>query len=274
VSSPQSVKHGPFHWEYLVFGNGPELLLAFHGFDNNADDFRLFEPLLGQQYTIVAVNLFYHGRSYAEGAPDQLQFRREDLQALITQLLERFPHARFSLLGFSLGGRICLELVSLFAGRVDRLILLAPDGLVISPWYVFVTRTIAGRWLFRRVLRRPQRFLRLGGWLRTLGLVGEKQYKFALSYFGSGPQRELVFKVWMIFRYLLPRKAALSAALKQHPVRTDLFFGRRDSIIRPSFGIIYQKKVDAQANIHILETGHNLLKSDVAERVLAVISRQ
>jgi hypothetical protein len=110
--------------------------------------------------------------------------------------------------------------------------------------------------------------------LRTLGLVGEKQYKFALSYFGSGPQRELVFKVWMIFRYLLPRKAALSAALKQHPVRTDLFFGRRDSIIRPSFGTIYQKKADPRANIHILETGHNLLKSDVAERVLAVVSSQ
>ena len=204
---------------------------------------------------------------------DQLQFRREDLQALITQLLERFPHARFSLLGFSLGGRICLELVSLFAGRVDRLILLAPDGLVISPWYVFVTRTIAGRWLFRRVLRRPQRFLRLGGWLRTLGLVGEKQYKFALSYFGSGPQRELVFKVWMIFRYLLPRKAALSAALKQHPsAPTSSSAAATASSVHRSERSI--RKSGSQANIHILETGHNLLKSDVAERVLAVVSSQ
>lgn len=254
-----------------MFGQGRELLLTFHGFDNNADDFQLFEPALGTRFTIVSVNLFYHGRSYAEGAPDRLEFRREDLQALIANLLKHFPHTRFSLLGFSLGGRVCLELLPAFADRIDRMFLLAPDGLVISPWYVFVTRTQLGRWLFRRVINRPQRFLRLSAWLRRIGLVGEKQYKFAHSYFGNGPQRELVFKVWMIFRYLLPRKASLRAALKAHPIPTDLYFGRRDSIIRAEFGKKYQKLVDPQARIHLIETGHNLLKVEVAEQILAAL---
>ena len=98
-----------------MFGNGPELLLAFHGFDNNADDFRLFEPLLGQQYTIVAVNLFYHGTQLRRRAPDQLQFRREDLRALIITA-QALSACSISLLGFFTGGRICLELVSALRG--------------------------------------------------------------------------------------------------------------------------------------------------------------
>ena len=54
--------HG-FSWEYFKFGNGPEILFAFHGFDNDANDFRIFEKAFGERYTIVAVNLFFHGKS-------------------------------------------------------------------------------------------------------------------------------------------------------------------------------------------------------------------
>src|SRR5205809_920321 len=55
---------------YLQSGIGKRVLLAFHGYSNNASIFHPFEPHLARQYTILSFDLPHHGNSkWAENVP-------------------------------------------------------------------------------------------------------------------------------------------------------------------------------------------------------------
>ncbi len=265
---PNSVSSRGFSWEYFIFGKGPEILFAFHGFDNDANDFRIFEHSFGERYTIVAVNLFFHGQSDTPNHHAEDIFTTDILLELFDKLLFNMSCERFSFLGFSLGGRIILELIPHFSNRIDRILLLAPDGLKISPWYVFITNTWLGKKLFRRVIYNADRFLRLSGFFYKTGLVGEKQYLFALSNFDTLEKRKKVYNVWMIFRYILPKAEQIGIALKKNPFPVDIYFGKRDTIIRESYGRHFIKKSGYPIAIHSLDAGHNLMKGKIVQELI------
>ncbi len=255
----------PWHVEYLVFGHGPETLLAFHGFDNDAEDLLVFEPSLGDRFTIISINLFFHGKSRSTVAADRAVFDTQALSTVVHHILTACDVHRFSLLGYSLGGRICLKTLELFPDRIDRLLLLAADGLKMNRWYIFITGTKIGRSLFRRVVKKPDTFLRMAGIIRALRLVGEKQYKFALSYFDDQKKRDKVYAVWMIYRLLLPDQKSISSILRTYPIACHLLFGKRDSIIPAAFGNSFLKKVGGNCTIHCVDAGHQLIKPSIGE---------
>lgn len=101
-----------------VQGNGPDLVLL-HGWGMNAD---VWQPLLGvlkKSFRVTCVDLPGHGNSdYAK--PWQLE---EVVEALSFQL-----PAKFSLLGWSLGGMIGLAFAAKYPGRLNKLILLAASA--------------------------------------------------------------------------------------------------------------------------------------------------
>ncbi len=111
---------------YLSFGNGDKLLIALHGFaDNGAAMFPILESVLGEQYTVYAIDLPYHQETIWK----EKYYSKKDMAALIQMILDKANKTRFELMGYSMGGRIALGLLPLFANQLDRLFLLASDGL-------------------------------------------------------------------------------------------------------------------------------------------------
>jgi pimeloyl-ACP methyl ester carboxylesterase len=246
-------------------GQGPDTLFAFHGFDNDAEDFNVLLPALESRYRLVCVNLFFHGKSRPDIAAEKAVFDRKELAALFGKLLAELGQERFSLLGFSLGGRICLDLVTDFGGRIDRIFLLAADGLRISPWYRFLTTHLIGRRWFRRATSDPSLFLKLAGIFRKAGMIGEKQYKFAWSYFNTPEKRRKVYDVWMIFRHILPDRRAVCRSILSNGLQLDLVFGRRDTVIPAAHAVRWQRMLESRCRIHLTDDGHNLLKKETGD---------
>lgn len=266
------LQHGKACLEYFVFGEGHETMFLFHGFDNDAKDLFVFREVLSKRYRCVAVNLFFHGRStWDEPAADSM-FTADELYRLMRGLMDRFPSERYSWLGFSLGGRIILQLTEEFAAVTDRIILLAPDGLHMSFWYRFLTSNPLGRSVFTRAVKDPTRFLNIAGWLRRLGIAGERQYRFALANFDTAEKRKKVYEVWMVFRHLLPDLSTVAAAIDRHRIRTDLIFGKYDRIIPPSAGKELCKKGGTQVTLHVVDNGHNLVKEKTAEELKKILA--
>ncbi len=261
-----------YHWEYITFGDGPELLFAFHGFDNDAEDFACFEKALGKRYTLVAINLFFHGKSYTEKGLLKPGFVQKDLKELFQEFLSHFNATRFSLMGFSLGGKIVLQLCIDFAEQLNRVILLAPDGIKLSRWYVFLTHWSIGMRLFKRAVKNPDRFFRFAEMLNRMKLVGDKQYKFAKSNFDTAEKRQKVYNVWMIFRGIMPDPYLVKIALEENQVSLHLFFGKHDTIIPASLGKKFIRGLDVPYSLDILEMGHNLLKEKVATEIESRVS--
>ena len=145
---------------YYKVGYGPATLVAFHGFGQSGRVFQPLDETIGHRFTVFAVDLFFHGNS--QYTSRQL-LTKTDWQRLIGAFLDGQGVDRFSLMGFSLGGRFALATAEAFASQLDQLILIAPDGVTRTSWYWAATTTRLGRWLFRHGLRHLSVFTQPNG---------------------------------------------------------------------------------------------------------------
>ncbi|HEY8971761.1 MAG TPA: alpha/beta fold hydrolase, partial [Puia sp.] len=227
---------------YYRWGKGPRLLLCFHGYGESAPGFSFLEDILGDAFTILAIDLPFHGQTDWKEAPltpatlltiiDEIISANvcpsdeppaaapvpvelppaAPVQAIPTPEKGAPPLAGSSgwwLMGYSMGGRIALSLLEHAPERIDRLILLAPDGLVVNPWYWLATQTRPGRQLFKWTMYHPGWFflvLRMGN---KLGLVNPSVYKFVANYVDNKEIRSALYTRWTGLRLFKPRLAMI-----------------------------------------------------------------
>lgn len=265
---------GELQVEYLCFGQGKELLLTFHGFGRKAEDFLFFEKVWGERYTIVSINLFFHENSVfpIERVLNE-PLRQEELEEIANAFLIHFKRERLSLAGYSLGGKLALLLCELMPQKVDALWLFAPDGIKINLWYLIASSTYPGRKTYAYFLEHPELFFKTVDYTHKIGLVNNKLKKFALNNMDSYAKRKLVRDVWLTYRLCNPNLKTLSAFIKEFNIPVFQFFGERDTIIKPSLGIGFAKKIKQEKNLFVLPLGHKLFMSPCDVEVKKVMER-
>ncbi len=250
---------------YIVFGSGGELLFAFHGFGDRAEMFKVLEPALSKRYTIISVDLPYHG----------LSKWREDSELTVYQLTDFVNHMladhkmhRFSLAGFSLGGKVSLAVYSALASQVDAIFLFAPDGLKNNIWYNIAVYPSAGRRLFWYVLHKPSWFLSFVRFLGTLRIIRKQYVQFLHKQLEHYEKRKLVWDIWMCLRGYERKRSHLRQLIQTYQTKVIIFSGRFDHIIKPSFGEKFCKGLVSAEHV-VLDKGHYLLKEYLNEYLAA-----
>ncbi|CCH56713.1 alpha/beta hydrolase fold protein [Fibrisoma limi BUZ 3] len=243
------------------YGHGPTALLAFHGFGQSSEMYTQLGQVLREHFTVYALDLFYHGESWY--ADDQL-ITKTYWQGLVNAFLQAMAIDRFSLMGFSLGGRFALALAETLAGRLDQLILIAPDGITRSPWYRLATGSTPGRWLFCFFLRHMSLLTSVGHGLTAVGLLHRTAMRFAENAMGTAEQREQVYQSWTKFRLIRPDLNVTSQALDQHSVRVRVFTGYYDRIVPGTYAQPLLRRLRSY-ELTVLKAGHNRLVDQVGE---------
>ena len=264
----QFIKFKDYKMPYQVFGHGHKTLFAFHGFGRNAHDFKLLEPSLGNSYKIVSFDLFYHGSSDAPTL-NTFNYTPKDLKEMIIQYLHKQNLERFSLLAYSLGGRISLQIIELFPDQIDRVFLFAPDGLKYTWWYNLSTKTIIGNKLFKRFVKSPDIYFLIFKSLNKVGILKNSVFKFLNLQLDSQSKRQKVYDTHLFYRNIHPDLEKIQAILNTKPIKLYLFFGRHDAIIPSSYGRKFLKGLNDKTSLHVLESDHLLIK----ESVNAVLTR-
>lgn len=249
---------------YRRLGNGPAILVAFHGFGQTGQVFAALGETLGTRYTIIAVDLFFHGDSQYTH-PSLLT--KEGWQKLMNAFFYAQQIDRFSLLGFSLGGRFALTTMEGFAHRIDQLVLVAPDGITPNPWYWLATRTDTGRWLFRYVLTHLSLLTRAGHALTRFGLLNRTVLRFAEISLSTSQQRELVYTAWTKFRLIQPDLRLIGQLLNDIPVDVQFFTGVFDRLVPGNYILPLAQQL-RRYQLTILKTGHNHLIELAAEKIM------
>ncbi|QIP11575.1 alpha/beta hydrolase [Spirosoma aureum] len=249
---------------YRQVGYGPATLIAFHGFGQTGHVFAGLEKLLGQQYTIIAIDLFFHGHS--RYGHTQL-LTKAAWQSLIGAFLHSQQIDRFSIIGFSLGGRFALTMIEAFATRVDQLILIAPDGITYNQWYWLATGSSVGRWLFRYMLTHLSLLNSLGHSLTRLGLLNRTVMRFVEISLGTPEQRDLVYQSWTQFRLIRPDLNQIGNLLNEKPIQVRFFTGAFDRLV-PGRYIIPLTKLLRRYELTVLQTGHNHLIELAGQRLV------
>lgn len=257
------------HICFNIMGSGPAVIVCLHGYGENSTGFAVLEKGLGKQYSLLCLDLPFHGRTeWNEG----LSVNSKDLVEIIELVFEKAGFnrgQRFSLLAYSLGGRIALHLVQTIPERIERLVLLAPDGLRVNFWYWLGTQTCLGNKLFDTTMQNPAWFFALTNFGYKTGLLNKSIIKFVHYYLDDAELRFLLYKRWTALRKFRPDLAIVKKNIFAHKISTRFIFGSYDRIILHKRSNVF-KKDTANVKVVVLQAGHQLLRvkhlADIAKQ--------
>ncbi len=104
---------------------GAPALLMIHGFGSSLQTWDAWSHGLDPDHRVVRIDLPGNGLSPPDPTGDYTDRRS---LALLTALLDRLDIAHASIVGHSIGGRIAWTFAAAHPERVDKLVLVAPDG--------------------------------------------------------------------------------------------------------------------------------------------------
>lgn len=238
----------------LKFGTGPKLLIALHGFGDRAAMFLALEAALSPHYTVYAIDLPYHG--HTQWPKDH--FTRKDIMALIDLIRDRERQEKFTLMGFSFGGRIVQCLLSHYIQNLTHLYLIAPDGLNTRWMFNLTMMPRSLRYLLRWALRNPAWFIKFIAWSHRRAWISKFVHDFAYNHIYTKERRDRIFCTWISLSDFKTASAKVKTLLKQHPIPVDLYFGLRDEVIPLSAGEALQAGL-SNIRLSALEEGHLLV---------------
>jgi pimeloyl-ACP methyl ester carboxylesterase len=259
---------------YCIIGSGPNICLCFHGYGEEASRFAFLENLAGRDYSFFALDLPFHGATiWAEG----LNFTHTDLQQIIHEILlengYRKPERNqmISIMGFSLGGRIALSIYQAWPDVIDKIVLLAPDGMKVNFWYRIATRTWIGKHLFGFTMKKPKWFFYLLKAFNRFDIVNASVFKFVNHYISDRHARLVLYQRWISLRRLKPNLKKIKSCIRQNKTPVRLLYGRHDRIILPTRGEKFITSIEEYATLRVIESGHQILHEKHEEEIIEAL---
>jgi pimeloyl-ACP methyl ester carboxylesterase len=249
---------------YYRFGTGPKIALCFHGYGESATSFSFFAKYAGSQYSFYAIDLPFHGQTdWKEG----FNFTNTDLLQIADSIISG-TNQPFTLMGYSLGGRMALSLYQQIPERIEKVILLAPDGLKVNFWYWLATQTQAGNKFFALTMKKPGWFFGMLRLLNKLKLVNASIFKFVQFYIGNPEVRKLLYQRWTTLRKIKPGIGRIQIQVKKNKTSIRLIYGLHDRIILSSTGEKFRKGIEEYCTLSVIHAGHQVLHEKHAGEIL------
>lgn len=267
LSAPESgfLTLGRHRLHYLKSGSGKKFLIAFHGYGQDAAQMLFLAPEPAHRYTLLSFDLPYHGRTLWDSR--DLFWERETTVLFATALQRQFGIERWALAGYSLGGRLCLCLAEYTPASVERVTLLASDGLVKNHLYYWLTRTRTGGTAFRHFISHPVFYKQLAGALRYLHLLHPARHQLFLQCTRDPKALRQLYLTWRSMSRLLPCKQELQRHITKYQIPVHLFMGAYDRIIPPRQGFLFARDMPG-TQVHLLKKGHQLLDKSTRPEII------
>jgi len=212
------------------YKNHPGLpwMVFLHGFGQNFEAFSdVYETLEGK-YSFLSFNLFFHGESDIDG---NKPLEISEWEALILAIFAQLNIEKAHWMGFSMGGKFTMISAERLPQLFSEITLLAPDGIVMSPWYRFATQGILGRFSLWVLLKYIPAIRVLVLIFSKIGLIKSSVGRFSEHQLNSSEKRQLVLDVWLRFRKIWPNEKVWIKNLKDHQIPMGIILGKYDSII-------------------------------------------
>ena len=253
-------------FEFLYFGRGPQAVVCFHGYGEEAASFAFLEKWLGDDYTFIAINLPYHGNTqWKEPGPFTPQHLLQVMENIFRQL-NRTPN-NFILFGYSMGGRVAMALANAIPAKIARLCLVAPDGMKMNFWYWLSTQTRTGNALFRFTMRHPGWFTGMIKAAHRMRLINTSIGKFLEYYIGDPAVRQQLYERWTCMRRFTPDLHRLQQDIRQYRMPVRLLYGKYDRIILAARAEPFVQATGDHCRMTILAAGHQLLQERNADTI-------
>lgn len=244
---------------YEIAGTGSRPLILFHGFGLTKESFRSWDSKLGHSYKLISIDLFYHGESQKPLGPLDKEAWIEIMQGLLKHL----KIDRFSVGGFSLGGRFAIPIAIEMSFRCDNLFLVGPDAIYKTPWFIAATHPLL-RWIFKYCMKNPKALDRLIRRAVKLRLISKYLADFVGKELGHYENRTRVYNSWNHFKPLGYTKSILRQKFSSSPYSKHLILGSKDIVIHPTKILPIIDGCGFQVSI-LKKKHHQLMTEETAE---------
>lgn len=254
----RSIKYKASIVSYQVFGSGNELLLAFPGYGKDAASLSILGDTFGNRFKVISVDVFYHGLSTWE---ERQLPTADDWKQIVTAILfENGNPQKFSVFGYSIGGRVATFTAFHFAERVNLLWLAAATGIGNEGFYKFAVGTQFGNFMFSRFVNRPTPIFAFAK------LLGSTLQGFIMRKIDTFEKRNHLYKRWRVLKNFGCSKKQLQQRLNANGCQVVLLYGKKDVVVSYKDAVRFAKKL-SQPTLLLPDAGHHLLDSKTLEGV-------
>lgn len=254
---------------YYRLGEGKRCLFAFNGFGKTAEELAhlLSETSLPQYFTIYCFDFFFHGKSnYPQSRVEKNTITKKEYAQLFKSFMNDEGISKFSLYGYSLGGKLALSLLEQLPEYIDKIFLSAPDGMKKIWWYQSVANFAPFKWIYKYYIKNPKWCFWWFDVLKSVKLLHPKAVHFAKTQMATAENRLKIFNVWMVLRNFEPNYDLLKNVGRKNHI--NIFVGRYDRVIPAKNAETFINRVNFQhAEIEIIDAGHLLQDPETLKRI-------
>lgn len=230
-------------------GDAPVLILL-HGFASSLHTWEDWAPTLSRQYRVIRYDQPGAGLTGADPSGDYSDARA--MQVLLA-LMDRLGVQHATLIGHSMGGRLAWKMAAAHPARVDRLVLIAPDGFPTPgsadgpgfevPWYAGLVKQVLPRSLVAQGLQAAYADPKAA-------LTDERLSRYYDLLRAPGVRGALIERL----RQLKPSDP--SALLARITAPTLLLWGAQDAMIPAANGADYLRAMPQARLVTLPGVGH------------------
>ena len=253
-------------WRLHVRDSGPRdasVVLLIHGFGASLQTWDGWTPALSRTHRVIRLDLPGSGLSPPDPKNDYTDSRSI---ALLLALMDKMGVPRASIVGHSIGGRIAWTFAAKHPERIDRLVLVAPDGFA-SPGFEYghAPKVPAVLGMMRYVMPKVALRASLKPAYADPAMLSEQLVERYVDLIRAPGARQALLDR-MRQTVLVDPRPLLSAI--QAP--TLLLWGARDAMIPISNAADYLKTLPDARLVSFARSGHLPQEEAAAESVVAV----
>ncbi len=225
---------------YLKFGNGAKALFALHGYADSAELYVQLAPSLATKYTIYSIDLPYHGETkWRTNKP----FSAQDISNVVAAIALKEQVEHFSLLGYSMGGKIVLEILPLLLLQVEELFLIASSGIIVHPVYQLIYLPLPIIRFIGKFVQHPALFFKSLLLMRKIKIISPFIYHFSMRLTETEEGRQRLLDTWIAMRKFKTPFETTQAILNNNPKTVYVIVGEKDDIVLPKTASVLKNEL-------------------------------
>lgn len=249
------------------YGTGAKPMLAFHGYGMTGRQFHVLENSVLKEYRVYGFDQFFYNESMLDNwteAQILAGMPRAMVKSYVEEWFKLYGRQRFSLMAYSIGANLALILVEEFAGLIDDVILMAPDGLSVFSGFHFLTHHRAGKFMFKHLTKSKWMATSLLKNLLRAGVIDKSLYDIAYNELDTPKKRLDVYYTLNFIRLLQPDPDKIAPLINGHNINCVLIFGRHDNLFPKQSAEAFISKLN-NPKVHHVELGHWLIVPQLDE---------
>jgi len=267
-----SYSKGVLH--YYKIGNGNKIILCFHGFGMHGRQFKDLEETLGEDFTLISFDLFFHKETRLfDQSIEAIQkgISKKEFSLLIQEFCVFEGISRFSVLGYSMGTHYASVLAEELPNRIDHYILAAPASIRPTHLVRFLSTNWLGNRLLKSLILSKTAVPFLLGSLKRCGILDQKTFSVLMAEVETEALRLDLYANFTYLRFFDTHETRLIESIEKYAIKTYFFFGEYDRNYPVHIGDRFFKKMKP-TRIILLPIGHDMINYDFGLSLSYILS--